>query len=229
MQVSFCLKLLMLRWLESCRIGGNYMAPKTMLSHLQKTGEGQQNVSKWHTSLFWVLLACCPDDEFLPGKAPDSGIAESGGWGETCTGGPCLCSACPVRERSTATPAPWAHTLLWVCAIALAFFPFPLRESGLVTQEIQGLQPDSALWTLCLCLAKQLPVTTQNSKWSWGDPSLATLRQAAINHAGHIHQVLLFWPRLIVTEAQPGSPDKSNPTVLWYGWHRWMGDKSVQS
>lgn len=86
-----------------------------------------------------------PDDEFLPGKAPDSGVAGSGGWGRRARVSLVCALLCPVRERSRATPAPWAHTLLWVRAIALAFFPFPLRESGLVTQEIQGLQPDSVL------------------------------------------------------------------------------------
>lgn len=44
--------------------------------------------------------------------------------------------------------------------------------------------------------------------------TLRALRQAAINHSSHIYQAFLIWPRFIVTDAQPGSSVKSNPTVL---------------
>lgn len=124
-----------------------------MPSHLQKMREGQQleSLKVNHTSGLFHSQACCPNDEFLTGRAADNdtagvGVKPAHVW--LC----CAFSRAEISRRSSMAAHPrCAHTLcsqstLGKCHHTVSF-PFPLRASVLVTQKIQDLQPDAVLWT----------------------------------------------------------------------------------
>lgn len=122
-----------------------------------KTCENQTRLFSGH----FHSSACCPNDEFPTGKAPENGITGM----QVKPAQPCALAVPSLAHTwsSHGISQGWecsrVHTLCSHPALGKYHHPvsfsFPLRESVLVTQEIQGLLPDAVLWTWGLRLAEQ--------------------------------------------------------------------------
>lgn len=139
-----------------------------ILSPLKKIGEGQQleclkanhisspgSVIPRHA----VLMT-----NFSLGKHQKMAVQESG-WNLHRRVFAALARTSSSNELSQEQECRLTRTLyspaLGKCHCPGSFF-FPLGASVLATEEIQGLQPDAALWTQSLHLAKQPRITIQN-------------------------------------------------------------------
>lgn len=125
-----------------------------MLSHLQKTGEGQQNISKSDTHLSSGCFQASLVMNFS-WESTRQWRCRKWGWGRRARVSLVCALLYPVRERDRATPAPWAHTLLWVRAIALAL--------SFSTQRIGFGDPGNPGLAARLCAVNIVPLLGQTA------------------------------------------------------------------